>query len=253
MFPQFVADFYAVNQELLWLTTLLVDLGCTIVLYRLFGKVGLQVAIAVAIILANLQGPKLTVIFGLQTSLGVIFYSSIFFATDVLSENYGRAEANKAVRMGFAVSVIVLIMLSMALLYLPSDKPGTAEFSASIHTSFATIVNYTPRFIFGSLLAYYISQHFDVWAFHKIRSITGERWLWVRNNLSTMCSQIVDTVIFSLVTWWGIVDLPTALALGAAKYVFKVAIAMIDTVFIYWARHFYRSGHVTDSVAARTP
>ena len=151
-------------------------------MYRLFGKAGLQVAIAVAIILANLQGPKLTVIFGIQTSLGVIFYSSIFFATDVLSENYGKAAANKAVRMGFAVSVIVLIMLSLALLYLPTTSPGTAKFSSSIHDAFATIVNYTPRFIVGSLLAYYISQHFDVWAFHKIKSWTGERWLWLRNR-----------------------------------------------------------------------
>ena len=243
MFPQFIADYYAANQELLWLTTLFVDLGCTLVLYRLFGKAGLQVAIALAILMANLQGPKLTIIFGLQTSLGVIFYSSIFFATDVLSENYGKAAANKAVRMGFAVSVIVLIMLSLALLFLPSSKPETAGFSASIHNAFATIVNYTPRFIFGSLLAYYISQHFDVWAFHKIKSLTGERWLWLRNNGSTMASQVIDTAIYSLVTWWGIVDLKTALALGAAKYLFKIVIAMIDTIFIYWARHMYRHGH----------
>ncbi len=131
MIPQSVAAFFAANQELLWLTTLALDLGGVLVLYRLFGKAGLQVAIAVAIILANLQGPKLTVIFGMQTSLGVIFYSSIFFATDVLSENYGKAEANKAVRMGFAVSVIVLVMLSFALLYQPSDRPASAEFSNS--------------------------------------------------------------------------------------------------------------------------
>jgi len=249
VFPQFIADYYAANQELLWLTTLFVDLGCTLVLYRLFGKAGLQVAIALAILMANLQGPKLTIIFGLQTSLGVIFYSSIFFATDVLSENYGKAAANKAVKMGFAVSVIVLIMLSLALLFLPSSNPETAEFSASIHDAFATIVNYTPRFIFGSLLAYYISQHFDVWAFHKIKSLTGERWLWLRNNGSTMASQIVDTAIYSLVTWWGIVDLKTALALGAAKYLFKVVIAMIDTIFIYWARHMYRDGHPAELTA----
>ena len=247
MFPQSIVDFYAANQELLWLTTLVADLGCTLVLYRLFGKAGLQVAIATAIILANLQGPKLTMIFGLQTSLGVIFYSSIFFATDVLSENYGKAAANKAVRMGFAVSVIVLIMLSLALLYLPSDKPETAEFSASIHSAFSTIVNFTPRFIFGSLLAYYISQHFDVWAFHKIKSMTRGRWLWLRNNLSTMSSQVVDTLIYSLVAWWGIVDFRTALALGAAKYIFKLAIAMIDTVFIYWARRVYRLGHPAEA------
>ena len=240
MFPQAVVDFFASNQELLWFTTLFVDLGCTLILYRLFGKAGLQVAIALAILLANLQGPKLTVIFGMQTSLGVIFYSSIFFATDVLSENYGKAAASKAVRMGFAVSVIILLMMSLALLYLPGTRPETAAYSASISEAFATIVNFTPRFIFGSLLAYYISQHFDVWAFHKIKSWTGDRWLWLRNNGSTLSSQIVDTTIYSLVAWWGIVDLKTAIALGAAKYVFKAVIAAIDTIFIYWARSSFR-------------
>jgi uncharacterized integral membrane protein (TIGR00697 family) len=240
MFPQSVVDFYSANQELLWLTTLFADLGGTVLLYRLFGKAGLQVAIALAIVLANLQGPKLTIIFGMQTSLGVIFYSSIFFATDVLSENYGRDAANKAVNMGFAVSLIVLLMLSLALLYQPSTNPKTAEFSASIHAAFATIVDYTPRFIFGSLLAYFISQHFDVWAFHKIKSWTGDRWLWLRNNGSTLSSQVVDTTIYSLVAWWGVVDLRTALELGAAKYVFKMAIAAIDTLFIYWARYSFR-------------
>ncbi len=240
MIPDSIAVYFAANQEALWLTTLIVDLTGTVLLYRFFGKAGLQVAIATAIILANLQGPKLTVIFGLQTSLGVIFYSSIFFATDVLSENYGRAEANKAVRMGFAVSVIVLLMLSLALLFQPSDKPETAAFASNIHNAFATIVNFTPRFVFGSLLAYYLSQSFDVWAFHKIKTLTGERWLWLRNTGSTLLSQVLDTAIYSLVVWWGIVDLRTAIALGAAKYVFKMAIAMIDTIFVYWARYTFR-------------
>ena len=243
MIPDSVVAFFASNQEVLWLTTLVIDLAGTVLLYRFFGKAGLQVAIATAIILANLQGPKLTIIFGMQTSLGVIFYSSIFFATDVLSENYGKAEANKAVRMGFAVSVIVLIMLSLALLYLPSTNPETAAYSSSIHAAFATIVNFTPRFVFGSLLAYYVSQSFDVWAFHKIKKMTGERWLWLRNNASTMSSQVIDTLIYSLVAWWGIVDLKTAIALGAAKYVFKLGIAMIDTVFLYWAKRAYGQRH----------
>jgi hypothetical protein len=234
--PEFLVSFFSANQELLWLTTLILDLGGTLVLYRLFGKAGLQVAIATAIILANLQATKLTVIFGMETSLGVIFYSSIFFATDVLSENYGKAEANKAVRMGFAVSIIVLVMLSVALLYLPSDRPGSAEFSSNIHNAFATIVEFTPQVIFGSLLAYIVSQSFDVWAFHKIKTITGDRWLWLRNNLSTMSSQVVDTIIYSLVVWWGTVDLVTALQLGAAKYLFKIVIAAVDTAFIYWAK-----------------
>ena len=240
MFPQAVVDFFAGNQELLWITTLFVDLGCTLLLYRLFGKVGLQVAITLAIVLANLQGPKLTEIFGLQTSLGVIFYSSIFFATDVLSENYGKDAARKAVNMGFVVSIIVLLMLSIALLYQPSTRPETAAFSSDIHEAFQTIVNFTPRFIFGSLLAYYIAQRFDVWAFHKIKSMTGDKWLWLRNNGSTMASQLLDTAVYSLVAWWGIVSLKEALLLGAAKYIFKLVIAAFDTVFIYWARAAFR-------------
>ena len=250
MFPESVVAFYAANQEALWLTTLVLDLGGTVILYRLFGKAGLQVAIATAIILANLQGPKLTVIFGMETSLGVIFYSSIFFATDVLSENYGKDAANKAVRMGFAVSVIVLVMLSFALLYLPSDKPASAEFSATMHNAFATIVNFTPRMIAGSLLAYFISQSFDVWAFHKIKTVTGERWLWLRNNLSTMASQVIDTAIFTLVVWAPIVGIRAALGLGFAKYVFKLAIALIDTTFIYWAKHSFLKRRETASEPA---
>ena len=250
MFPQSIVQFFGENQEVLWFTTLLLDLGCTVILFRLFGKAGLQVAIATAIILANLQGPKLTIIFGIETTLGVIFYSSIFFATDVLSENYGKDAARKAVHMGFAVSVIVLLMLSLALMYLPSDRPATAGFSNDIHNAFATILNFTPRFVAGSLLAYIISQRFDVWAFHRIKQMTGEKWLWLRNNGSTMASQVVDTLIYALVAWWGTVDLITALKLGAAKYVFKIVIALIDTSFIYWARFMFRRDKIALASAA---
>lgn len=236
MIPEGMAGFLASNQEALWLLTILLDLAGTVLLYRLFGKTGLQVAIATAIILANLQGPKLTVIFGFETTIGVIFYSSIFFATDVLSENYGRAEANKAVRMGFVVSVIVLLMLSLSMLYQPSER----SFAIDVHNAFGVILNFTPRFVAGSLLAYLVSQSFDVWLFHRIKQHTGEKWLWLRNNVSTMCSQLLDTAIFTLVVWWGLVDLATAFKLGVAKIGFKMVIALIDTGFIYWARAVFR-------------
>jgi uncharacterized integral membrane protein (TIGR00697 family) len=240
MFPQSVAQFFAANQEVLWFSTLILDLTGTVILYRLFGKVGLQVAITAAIILANLQGPKLTSIFGFETTIGVIFYSSIFLATDILSENYGRAEANKAVRMGFVVSIIVLTMLSLSMLYVPTDRP----FAVDVHNAFDTILNFAPRFVLGSLFAYIVSQSFDVWAFHQIKKYTGDKWLWLRNNLSTMTSQIIDTAIFSLVVWWGTVDLVTALKLGAVKFMFKMTIALVDTSFLYWARSMFRHKHV---------
>jgi uncharacterized integral membrane protein (TIGR00697 family) len=236
MIPNAIAEFFLSNQEALWFTTLFLDLSLTLTMYRLFGRLGLTAAIVLAILLANLQGPKLTIIFGMETSLGVIFYSSIFFATDVLSEKHGRAAAQQAVLTGFGASVAIVLMMSISLLYLPSTEPDTAEFSANVHAAFVTILDFTPRFVFGSLLAYLISQSFDVWMFHKIRQWTAGRYLWLRNNGSTMTSQALDTVLYSLVVWWGTVSLTPAIPLALAKYVFKLVIAIFDTPFIYWAR-----------------
>lgn len=236
MLPDALQEYFASNQDLLWLLTLMLDLGLTVLMYRLFGKEGLLGCIVLSILLANLQGPKLTIILGFQTTLGVIFYSSIFFATDLMSERYGRAEATKAVLIGFAVSCIIVVMLSIALLFEPSNRPETAVFSQNIQSAFETILNFTPRFVFGSLLAYLLSQSLDVWLFHRIKAATAGRHLWLRNNLSTITSQALDTLIYSLVVWWGVVDLQTAIQLGLVKYGFKVAIAAIDTPFIYWAR-----------------
>jgi len=236
MLPDSLQLFFSANQEVLWFFTLCLDLGFTVLMFRLFGREGLLACIVLAILLANLQGPKLTNIFGFETSLGVIFYSGIFFATDLLSEKWGRQEASKAVYIGFLVSVITVAMLSISLLYEPSTRPATAEFSSRIHDSFANIIDFTPRFVFGSLFAYLISQQLDVYIFHRIKQATNGKHLWLRNNLSTMASQTVDTLIYSLVVWWGVVDLNTALALGAVKFFFKIGIALIDTPFIYWAR-----------------
>ncbi len=235
MFPDFFQIYFSEHQNLLYLSTLVLDLGLTVLMFRFFGKEGLLACIVLSILLANLQGPKLTVIFGMQTSLGVIFYSSIFFATDLMSEKFGKKEADRAVLMGFSISVIILLMLSISLLFLPSIQ-GNQTFSTEVHQAFVTILDFTPRFIIGSLFSYLISQRFDVWCFHKIKHWTNGKHLWLRNNLSTMASQTIDTTLYSLVVWWGVVDLETAIQLGLAKMAFKRGIAAFDTPFIYWAR-----------------
>ena len=235
MFPESFQIYFSEHQNLLYLSTLVLDLGLTVLMFRFFGKEGLLACIVLSILLANLQGPKLTVIFSMQTSLGVIFYSSIFFATDLMSEKFGKKEADRAVMMGFSISLIILLMLSISLLFLPSIQ-GNQTFSTEVHQAFVTILDFTPRFIIGSLFSYLISQRFDVWCFHKIKHCTNGKHLWLRNNLSTMASQTIDTTLYSLVVWWGVVDLETAIQLGLAKMAFKIGIAAFDTPFIYWAR-----------------
>lgn len=236
MITEFFATFFAPHQELLWFLTIAIDLGFAILLFKLFGRQGLYASIIISLLLANLQGPKLTEIFGMQTSMGVILYSSIYFATDLLSERYGRREANRAVMIGFVVSVIFIVMTSISLMYLPSTHPKTAAFAEEIHQATSSLFNFSPRFVFGSLLAYFISQNFDVWMFHLIKNKTNGKHLWLRNNVSTMLSQAIDTLIYGVVVWWGVVDFATAMQLALAKYMFKVIIALADTPFIYWAR-----------------
>jgi uncharacterized integral membrane protein (TIGR00697 family) len=228
-------EFLTQHQLLLWTVTVFIDLGFAVLCYRLFGRTGLYGVVIFSLLLANIMGPKLTVIAGLQTSMGVILYSSIFFATDLLSEKYGRAEAHRAVMLGFFISITLIVMTQISMQFLPSTRPETSVFAQSVHAATVTLFDYTPRFVLGSLLAYLLSQSFDVWVFHRIREATNGRHLWLRNTGSTLLSQAIDTLIYGLVVWWGLVDLATALALAGAKYVFKFAIAVIDTPFIYLA------------------
>ncbi len=231
-----IVSYLQANQELLWGITIILDLGFAVLLYRLFGRYGLYGSIVFSILLANIQGPKLTMIFGMQTSMAVILYSSIFFATDLLSEKYGREEAQRAVLLGFAVSVMTVVLTQISLLFLPSADPGTSELALNVHNATVVLFDYTPRFVSGSLFAYLISQSLDVWVYHRIKQATNDKHLWLRNTGSTLLSQAIDTIIYGLVVWWGIVDLGTALQLAAAKYVFKFVIAVLDTPFIYLAR-----------------
>ena len=226
------------NQESLWLITVIYDLGLALILYRFFGKYGLYVAVVLGIVLGNLQGGKVSelVLFGstFKVSMGAILYSGIYFATDVLNEKYGREEANRAVMLGFVANIAVMVTLVLSVQFKPSNITGSA---LEVHNAISTLAYYSPTFVIGSLTAYLISQTFDVWFFHKIKSYTGESKLWLRNNLSTITSQLLDTMIYQ-VTWVVAtgMDWNTAFMLAATKYVFKVLIALVDTIFIYWVK-----------------
>jgi len=196
------------------------------------------VAVVLGIVLGNLQGGKVSelVIFGstYKVSMGAILYSGIYFATDVLNEKYGRAEANRAVMLGFFANIAVMITLVISVQFKPSNITGSA---LEVHNAISTLAFYSPAFVIGSLTAYLISQSFDVWFFNWLKVKTNGSKLWLRNNLSTIASQLLDTMIYQ-VTWVVAtgMDWSTALALALTKYVFKVIIAIVDTIFIYWVR-----------------
>ena len=232
-------DLLVSNPEILWVLTVLYDLLLASLLFYFFGKEGLYLAIVLGIVLSNLQGGKVSdvIIFDrtFTVSMGAIMYSGIYFATDLLSEKYGRKEANRAVILGAFANVAVMLTLVLSTLFLPSNVADSAE---EVHDAISTLAVYSPIFVIGSITAYLISQLFDVWIFHKIKSVTGEKMLWLRNNLSTLLSQALDTFIYTFV--WvlaGQLDFTTAAAIAISKYIFKFIIALIDTAFIYMLRN----------------
>ena len=220
------ALFSNLNQETLWLLVVLYDLSLAIFLYRFFGKYGLYCAVILGIVLGNLQGGKVSelTLFGMQfnVSMGAILYSGIYFATDLLNEKFGKDEANRAVMLGFVANIAVMLTLVLSTKFLPSDLTGSA---AEVHDAISVLAFYSPIFIIGSLTAYLVSQRFDVWFFHYLKSLTNGKKLWLRNNLSTMASQLIDTLIYQF-TWVLATDLTftQAFAISIAKYVIKVLI-----------------------------
>jgi queuosine precursor transporter len=215
--------------ELLWLIMVLIDFFSLILVFRLFGKNGLYAAITISIILCNIQVLKIVDMFGLVVTLGNILYGSIFLATDILNELYGKKEARKGVWIGFYALIFTTIIMQLALQF----TPAADDF---IDPSLQQIFGFLPRVAMASMIAYAISQSFDVWLFSRIKIRTKGRKLWFRNNASTMLSQMIDTLTFCTIAFYGIFPLPTFIEIALTTYIFKWFVALIDTPFIYWAK-----------------
>lgn len=216
--------------EILWFIFLIVNFGLMIGTYKLFGKTGLFIWIAFGTILANIQVTKNITLFGLEATLGNIMYGSIFLATDTLNEKYGKKSGYLAVIFGFVSLIVSLIVMQLALLFKPSD-------SDIAQSSLETIFGFLPRVALGSLLAFLVSQFTDVFLFNKIKEkLPSKKWLWVRNNGSTLISQLIDTAIFVPIAFYNVYDLNVFIDIFITTYLIKVIVALLDTPFLYMMR-----------------
>ncbi len=213
--------------ELIWVLFALVNFILFMVMYKFFGKLGIFVWIVLSTILANIQVIELINLFGLEATLGNIMYGTIFLATDVLNELYGKKEAKKAVFIGFMVMIFTLAIMQVALLF----DPHPEDFG---YGALSTIFGFMPRLVLGSLIAFIVSQSIDVNLFQFIRSkLPDNKYLWIRNNGSTIISQMVDTLIFVPIAFWGKFSTEVLIGIMISTYLIKVLVAALDTPFIY--------------------
>lgn len=221
--------------ELILTVSLLVLFTTTVFIYKILGKTGIFAFSVVVTIMANIEVLLLVRAFGMEQTLGNVLFASTFLMTDILSEMEGKKTANKAVWLGMLAAVSMVVISQSWFLYTPADGDWARP---HIEAIFST----TPRLLFASLLGYIVSQKLDVFLYHKIWAFTEKRsgdknrFLWVRNNCATLTAQIVNTLIFNLVAFYGMYDTKTLVSIIISSYLIYVVTSLLDTPFLYLAR-----------------
>ena len=204
----------------------------------------------VVLVLTNIIGVKLFLAFpetlpkglfgeAITLTTGLITYPVTFLLTDIVCEVFGRRRANLMVTSGFVMSLIslVLIQISLVLPGSPAWPSGNPDYATvdEMQRAFESVFTLPGILIFGSMTAYLAAQLLDVKLFHFWKEVTRGRHLWLRNNASTMTSQLVDTIIVnSIFLGLGLgLDWTLVGKIIAASYLFKLLIAAADTPFVY--------------------
>lgn len=179
------------------------------------------------LILSNIVAVKLISIGSwIIIPAAAVIYVCTYPILDVLTEAYGKEAARKTVQTGFIAQLLASLFIWIAI-HLPA-----APFYEN-QEAFETIFSAGFRVTIASLAAYLVSQNLDVTIFHKLKQRHGEEKLWIRNNVSTMASQLVDTTIFITIAFYGTMPLGALLGLIASQYIFKFAVAILDTPIVY--------------------
>ncbi len=192
-----------------------------------------------SLVIAAVISSKIINIFGFTAPAGVLAYSLTFIVSDVISEIWGRERANEVVQSGFIALIAAIALSWLALEWNPASFWHGQEAFESVFAS-------TPRIVIASLAAYLISQTHDVWLFHFIRKKTGTGHLWLRNNLSTAVSQLIDSTVFVTVAFYGVMPV-TDIIIG--QWVAKIAIAALDTPVVYLAVSMMRNSRFAPASA----
>jgi len=174
--------------------------------------------------IAVIYGNRLIDVGFAEVSAATVIFASSFYLTDVISEHWGRRAARKSVLIGL-VALLTVTIVTVLFSGWPA-RPGAQE-AAQL---FDDAMSQTGRIAFAIMVAYYISQELDVWLYARFKQFTAGRLLWLRNNASTMISQLLSTIIFSFLAFYGEFWL---LPFIIGTYAVNVIFSLIDTPFLY--------------------
>lgn len=212
--------------EILWFITLVLSFTLLLVCYKFMGKQGLFMWNIIATLVTNIQTVKIVNLFGLETTLGNILYCSTFLSTNIINLKYGMKAANKATLYSFVSMILMTLFMGIALLY----NPSSSDFASD---SLEVIFSLNIRITLASLLAFALS-HVNVTAlFNKFQK--GKNISKFSHVLSTIISQLIDTIVFVSIAYFGLISLETLIRLMLSMYIFKFIVVLCDSPFMYVA------------------
>jgi len=170
-----------------------------------------------------------------EISVGILPYPLTFLITDLISEIYGKKNANQIVVAGIFASFFSLFIILVA------DSVPSVSFSPVSDDLFNTVFGNSAIAVFASMTAYLFAQFIDIQIYHFWKRLTKGRHLWLRNNFSTWFSQFIDTfsIVFLLCSF-GVLPWSSFKGLLISGFLFKVLIAALDTPFLYLGVYFFR-------------
>lgn len=215
--------------EFLFCIEIVLTFGCVVAVKKIFGKTGLIAWMAISMILANLTVVKTIDLFSIDTTLGNIMFASTFLAGDMLNENYGSETARKGIYIGLSAVVIFMICTQICLLYTPSksdiaQKSMETLFALNLRTSVASIV----MCLLANLL--------NIFLYAKIRDLTQGKYLWLRNNVTTISCNCLENFAFVFLAFGGIYPVEQILAIAFSTCAVEIFLAICDTPFLYLSR-----------------
>lgn len=207
---------------------IIVVFGLLLAAKKFFGKAGIFAWIAVATVFANIFEAKNIMLFGLNLAAGHVMFGSVFLATDILSECYGKDQAKRGVWVGLFADVALIACTQLCRVYIPSAldtaNPGVQRlFSMSV------------RITAASAVMFFISNWCDVLLFNKIKELTKGRFLWLRNNVATIVCNCLENFLFYILAFYPSFSMGQIMSMGLATCLLEIVIGVCDTPFLYIA------------------
>ncbi|MFZ2497260.1 MAG: queuosine precursor transporter [Methanosarcina sp.] len=181
------------------------------------------------LLLGNLLGSKRIEIFGIVTSVGFFEYPLAFLITDIVVEVKGKEATKIFVNAGFLSLCIAFFFVSLS----TGLSPSSTYYDNEAYTS---VFSNSLRLIAGSLTAFFISQRYDIWVFSFLKHKTKDRYLWFRTNISTIVSQLIDSIIFMFLAFYRVtpeVNAVYILRMILPLWILKVGFSLLDTPLVY--------------------